>query len=269
MRKEEVESLVTRVSPEDFTRFLAVAGEAACGCREALTFFLRLADLVPWSDEPIFVVLARGAKFQGGVKKAKKKRGTISEEMFADLIRFSSRIEGGKYVGAEIVQMGVGLRISELIHLEDGDWIPGKSCEGGEGELWTGGSPKGDSARHPLADRDKWKTVVCPLAAAELSQCQRAASLARSNLGKKWLFPPDVWKEREFRTHMKRAAVELGWNPKLKWDGTHVLRHGGVARLMLRGEREGWSESLMKRRTRMSKSMRKWYCRSLSARLRR
>ena len=101
------------------------------------------------------------------------------------------------------------------------------------------------------------KLIICP-DTEKLLQLLAAQTRHRNDL----LFPRSCWNVTDFRAVIKDAAVALRWPAHLKWDGTHCLRHGGVARLKKLLLASNASAETRLLTLQMSEAMQKHYSRS-------
>ena len=103
------------------------------------------------------------------------------------------------------------------------------------------------------------KPVLCPRALLRLAE--RKAATKEGEL----LFPPSGWRVAVYRHTIQLAAVELRWDPALKWDGSHCIRHGVTAVIL---SRCGESEAERSTATQMSRRMQRHYGRPNHKRVR-
>ena len=124
-----------------------------------------------------------------------------------------------------VVQVGAGLRISELIALRKCDV---KRRAKKSTWLHIVNDKRANAKRKARAKKnergyEKW--VIC----------QDTEALIHSIAGKTksqgdLLFPPSGWRVNHLRAAIQAGAKALGWPGSLKRDGSHCLRHGGVRR---------------------------------------
>lgn len=201
------------ISREDFTVFLAACLKTKTllnpGIRCSLLKEQEVHDLPTWAGNYATIKLARGFFYEGGQAKNKPLKGSITPEMMSDLLNLTIKV-------AE--QYGAALRGCQLIDIQKGDYEV-------ETRLLTIRKDKRFKAANCTTAKygTHTKKVLCDHAHAVLTILQQQTS----KMGE-LLFPVSHWNYKNYSKHFKSCAIALQWNPLLKWDGAHILRHGGT-----------------------------------------
>lgn len=240
---------------------LDFCGGTAEGYRSALQHWHEAGRLnIPWISSVHVIKACRGFRYRGGetVKRGaceeEEERATIEEEQFNELMVWLKK-ENPDMATAVEVQYGSALRVNELIALRRDSFDP-------KNKSITIDRDKRYNAR-TCAKRTRHyeKVVRRPATIRALLHLQKTAEEGQL------LFPPQKWRVGEYRSTLQRAAKELGWpTDGVKYDGTHILRHGGVRGTILRRikeqKRKGESLVPIEEELQLSKAMVRHYGRS-------
>lgn len=225
------------------------------GLRSALRKQLQLLGLPLWIDSEVVSAAFKGARYRGGEAK-RTPRGTVTEEMLQELLQHTRQV-APEMVDAILVQFRLGLRISQLVGLQAGDVsrLPPR--------IWL----RIDKRENASNTADKavgphWRDVEDEEVLNIL--CRLQAVTPRGSL----LFPRSKWNLEGYRRHIAKAAITLGWPVELKYDGSHVLRHGGIGAARRRMESQGIPEREIAKRLDISLPMLRHYAEPLEKRLR-
>lgn len=208
-----------------------------------------------WAASAVVKRVCSGFRYNSGKKKTTPERGTITGAMFVALIAWLDRMFPHMTDGARL-QFGAGLRISELILVQAGDYKKkNKELSIRKDKTQTAKTV----AVHGHKEGYK-KTIVDPDTQELLNKLQDNAEIGSL------LFPASVWRVTHYRTALKEAAIALQWPKDLKYDGTHVLRHGGIGKIVSICKKKGASKKELRKATGQSPAMQKHYSRENSAR---
>lgn len=209
------------VSKDDFTIFLAAALKTETplneGIRSALLKEQNILGLENWAGHPECIELVSGFFYKSGNQTKKPIKGTITPEMFEDLLKLTISV-AERYHDGQVVQYGGALRGCQLIDIQKGDYdVPSHTLT----------IRKDKRCKASNASTHKYgvhtKKILCVHAQKVLTHLQEKTV----NVGD-LLFPVKNWNYKNYSLHFKSCAKALGWNPLLKWDGSHILRHGGT-----------------------------------------
>lgn len=219
---------------DDFIQFLDAAQlsglTVSATFRSALLKQQQCLGLPTWAANSECIVLFKGFRYNGGKNRGTNKiRGTVTPQMLNGLVEYT-RKQHPEMVDAILVQFGCALRVSQLINIVSGDLNTLV-----EPPRLTIRVDKRQNANNiDNAERGcHLKEVLSPEATEVLLRLQTSTPATVL------LFPPSKWKRRDYVAHLKKAAVALQWPPELKWDGSHVLRHGGTRVLVERAQVAG------------------------------
>ena len=213
------------VSEEDFTIFMAAALKMGFplneGIRSSLLKEQQICNLELWANKPEVIKMVTGYFYQGGNAQSKPVKGTITPEMMTALLELTLST-APQYHDGQVVQFGVALRQCQLIDIRKGDYDP-------ISHTLTIRKDKRLRAVNILQHKygTHTKEVLCTHARAVLSALQDKAT----NVGD-LLFPVANWNVKNYSRHFKSCAAALEWPPSLKWDGSHILRHGGTSNII-------------------------------------
>lgn len=226
------------------------------GQHSALRKQQQVLALPMWTEDQDIRTALKGARYRGGHKleSTHLPRGTVTPEMLQSLVDLAQRT-CPKFVPAIVVQYGCDLRISQLIALRSGHYCPSPPSLWIEVDKRETANTVDDPAIGP-----HWKDVWSPEARAYLGALQ-----ATTNAGE-LLFPRSGWTKPEYNRFLKEAAVTLGFPSDFKFDGSHVLRHGGAAAAVRTLRSRGIDAAQLPRIMKMSKPMVKHYSATLEER---
>lgn len=221
--------------------------------RSALQKELELCDRPPLS--PRVMAAFRGLFYAGGNAPVKAVRGTVTCKMLEELLELTLLTAPHMY-DAITVQFGAALRVSQLVDIKSGDFLaatnpPSLEIRKDKRRNARTLNKPGIGTHH--------KPILCEKAAKVLALLQ--AQTTRGEL----IFPRKKWNIQQYNRHIQTAAVVLGWSSSLKWDGSHVLRHGGTAFIV--SNMKGRDLASLKGACVMSESMITHYSRTLEERL--
>jgi hypothetical protein len=179
-----------------------------------------------------------------------KPRGALTAEMFAQVLKM---LDEEKYARGDIVSglsfaFGFGLRGGQVktllrkeFHAVDGSWL----YLGVRHKVKNAGSPTIGVENHDLAP-ELYPFVTGYLSSTSDPQVR--------------LFPD--YDGREVGHIIKRAAAKFGWDPSVKWDGGHCVRHGS----MVDARRAGGMAAVIARGAHKTAAMQAHYSRTNEAR---
>lgn len=214
------------VSEDDFAIFLAAALKTGLPLNEGIRCSLlkeqQIFHLNQWAGKDEVIKMVSGFFYRGGNAKAKPVKGTITPEMMTSLLALTISV-APQYHDGQVVQFGVALRQCQLIDIRKGDYEPEPL------HLLTIRRDKREKASNFLTHKygTHTKEVLCVHARAVLTALQEKAE----NIGDR-LFPVANWNVKNYSRHFKACAAALEWSPLLKWDGSHILRHGGTSNII-------------------------------------
>lgn len=185
---------------------------------------LRLAQMMAgvdvWASEEEFKTMEKGAYNCAAARGliSKRPRGTLSEEMFTNLITWV-RERNSFMADAMIIQAGACLRISELTSLspaqitKDGIWLINQ---------------KRDSVAKMTSPKPKTTFKRLTLWDGGIEALRWLHKLVQDNPGHKVLFPRQLFTHKDYNATIRAGAQALNFPSDLLFDGSHVLRHTGV-----------------------------------------
>ena len=178
-------------------------------------------------------------------------RGAIDAPMLQDLLGMlrSEDYKRRRIVDGLLVQWAFGLRGGQIKGLLTQHFfhVPG---EDGEPSSWLYIGPR-------FKDRTSVSAAVDPVLHRSATQLYDTVSaILRGARPGDMLFPRHD--AAEVNRIIQRAAVTLRWDPTLKWDGGHCLRHGSL----VEAAREGGLAAVLARGAHRSQQMQLHYSRS-------
>lgn len=191
--------------------------------RAALRLAQMMAKKEVWACVEECKAAEKGAIYMAilcGVQPGPRLRGTLSEQMLADLISWV-RARNTFMADAMAIQMGACLRISELIRIapchvtETGIFITDQKRD-------TVASLTSARPRTTLKRLSEWSG-----GREALKWLQDAA---KNNHDYPLLFPSFRFTLKEYNATIREAAMQLNFPIDLLYDGSHILRHTGVGR---------------------------------------
>lgn len=209
-------------------------GSTADGYRCAILFFQK-ADgwrlspgSSPWADDPDVLTACRGFRYNSKITTVP--RGQIDEGKLIQLIAHARSTSRDHFIDAIFVLYGAALRIEQLIRLTPTDVdLPNSSLRVYD---------KSANAKNKKSFFGKKKIL-------DKSVLDILSRRANARLPDQVLFPKEEWSVPQFRELIKSTAAAYKWETKLKWDGTHTLRHGGVAALLAKCTPDNRKDALM------------------------
>lgn len=236
-----------------FTRFLQLVKRLgfadAESFRAALIYHLELnGEDVDWLRRKITKKLTQTIRFWHVMKQIP--RGSVSGTMLRGLMDWLIARDEKELAVVSFLLHDAALRGSELICIQKGDF----RMESADQFVLTIRKDKRNRRTNPKG----W------LQEKQLSAkaFQMLTILAKDRQEGDELFQDGEDKIRKLRKLIKQAAVELKWPKDLKFDGPHVLRHGGTREVVERAKQTVVSELLNQ-----SQPMVKHYSRSNQERL--
>jgi hypothetical protein len=210
-----------------FVLFLHVVKR--CGYADGESFRSALLHTLEYRGEPAewlrekrTIKVTQSIKFNHEIQKTPK--GSVSAVMLSDFIQFLRNKSEDDLIAPAFVLHNAALRGHELINVRQGDFREERTSAF---TLLIRGDKrvKRSNARPKHYEKDISKTVFEVLKA-----------LAKDTPHGELLFPEGSRMIRRLRSALKEAAVTLQWPTALKFDGPHVLRHGGTSGLFKRAQ---------------------------------
>jgi hypothetical protein len=269
LMEEFFEELEVPISEESFLEFIDAlrtneggGTSTAEGFRcAALHWQLRKAWPPPiWANSPSCIKAVAGFKYEGGQPKDPKHllRGTLNDAMFETAISLMDP----KISEAAELQTLLAVRLCELLLITVGDWE-----DRGKAGWWILIRCNKRQRAKSNATSTYWKRVhfagqVIPLL-EKLAQGKRRGDE---------MFPPPSrggqWNQKFYNEKLKEAYGKWAEMWLCKFDGSHVLRHTGVGKIIRDCRRSGLEKdkSYLHDVLQMSETMIKWYGRSIEER---
>lgn len=213
---------------------------------------LRLAQLMAgctvWASEPQYITAEKaGYHARQGFIPDSRRRGTLTLPMATALFRWAEK-RNPAIAEAMQVQFYAGLRISELVSL-------------------TRGSIREEGVALINTKRNRVNTLTSANSKMEIKRLQDWKEGARAlhilNGVKEQtagddsalLFPRSKWTIKSYNEMIRHGARALRFPSALKFDGSHVLRHGGVGTAVARFLKLRASITQMRQALLMSEAM--------------
>lgn len=206
---------------------LAVEGIADSGLKEAESWRSALLHhLMGKGEDYAFLQSTAVKKATGGIRlQARlktKSQGSISAEMFADLIAWLRKRNQVRTALFATIIFGAQLRVAEARDLRIGD-----TQQDGKGGMILIRKDKRFNRKRAYK-KGQVKNISIKLMDL-IKRMERALPL-----GEQRIFPDGKSLSTDLRKAIKRAAKDLGWPTDVEFRGPHALRHGGTCLVLAR-----------------------------------
>lgn len=188
-------------------------------------------DSGDWLREKAIVKATQAVKFAHEAQKTP--RGSVTPKMLVDFLKFLQSRGEESLVPMAFVLHNAALRIHELLGIRKGDCQREADCSY---LLFIRADKR--VRRTNIGAKLQEKPVT-----QDVFETLEALGCGKPNGAR--LFPDGMEATKRLRALLKKAAVKLHWPQGLKFDGPHVLRHGGTQAMFRRAHEvlvEGFSK---------------------------